>query len=57
MATKRLMRSAYYLVNRAPSSPAMSRAARSRLEAFYAPYNHRLAAQLAGIGLELPPSW
>ena len=55
--TKRVLRRAYYWVNKAPAEPEMSESARARLTAFYQPYNARLAEQLAGVGLELPSSW
>jgi hypothetical protein len=54
---KRRLRSGYFLLNSAASTGGMPASARERLNAFYAPYNRRLAEQLAGIGLELPDSW
>jgi hypothetical protein len=54
---KRRLRSGYYALNRAEPSETMSPAARRRLTEFYAPYNRRLADQLATLGLTLPGSW
>jgi sulfotransferase family protein len=55
--TKRLLRRAYYSLNRAPSGPAMTASERNRLADFYGPYNARLSEQLAVVGLGLPASW
>ncbi|HET6560455.1 MAG TPA: sulfotransferase domain-containing protein [Marmoricola sp.] len=57
MRLKRLLRAGYYVANRAPSQVGMSASARARLNAFYEPYNERLARQLAEVGLHLPSSW
>jgi hypothetical protein len=57
MWLKRRLRSAYFLLNSAAPQGGMPASSRARLDAFYAPYNRRLAEQLAGVGLELPNSW
>ena len=54
---KRLLRTIYYTVNRAPAGPRPSPAARRRLTAFYAPYRERLVAQLGPERLEGAPAW
>jgi hypothetical protein len=53
---KRLIRSAYYAVNRQPSSEELPPAARARLAEFYRPHNARLAEQLSSAAVE-PPTW
>lgn len=55
--TKRLLRSAYHSINRAPAEPVMSESARVRLDDFYRPYNARLAEQLWKLDLALPSGW
>lgn len=55
--TKRLLRKAYYSVNKAPSTDVMSADDRARLAAFYRPFNAELEQKLARLGLELPPRW
>jgi len=57
MWLKRRLRSGYFLLNSAAPTGGMPAAARERLNAFYAPYNCRLAEQLAGVGLAIPESW
>ena len=54
---KRLLRRAYYSVNKAPADDTMSASARQRLVEFYRPHNARLAKQLANVGLALPAHW
>ncbi|MDQ3104766.1 MAG: sulfotransferase [Actinomycetota bacterium] len=54
---KRLLRQAYYSVNRAPAEPTMSASARARVTDFYRPHTANLAKQLANVGVTLPPSW
>jgi hypothetical protein len=54
---KRGLRSGYYALNRAGPQDALSSAARERLDLFYAPYNLRLTAQLARVGLVAPDGW
>lgn len=54
---KRNLRRVYYSVNKAPTVETMTPAQRTRLAAFYQPYNERLAPQLATVGLRLPPAW
>lgn len=56
-ATKRMLRQAYYTVNKGPSEPSMSDAARTRLDDFYRPHLARLERQLATVGTSLPPGW
>jgi hypothetical protein len=55
--TKRLLRKAYYSVNKAPSTDVMSADDRARLAAFYGPFNTELELKLTTLGLELPPRW
>jgi hypothetical protein len=55
--TKRLLRRAYYGVNKASSEQRMSDQERKRLTDFYRPYNIRLSEQLSAVGLSLPVSW
>ena len=57
MQLKRTLRSGYFRLNSAAPTGGMPASARDRLDAFYAPYNRRLAEQLAPIGLTLPSSW
>jgi Sulfotransferase domain len=56
-ALKRGMRSIYYQVNRAASRQVMPDASRNRLDRFFQPYNRRLAAQVARLGVQLPEAW
>lgn len=55
--TKRILRSAYYSLNRAGGSGAMTQRERERLRAFYRPHNAELAEQLSSLGLTLPGKW
>lgn len=54
---KRTLRRVYYATNRAPAESGMSAEVRARLAEFYDPYNARLAAQLADVGVTLPERW
>lgn len=54
---KRLLRSGYYSMNKAPDRAAMTPAERTRLSAFYKAHNERLTEQLSALGLALPASW
>lgn len=54
---KRTLRRAYYTVNRPASELTISPSAQARMAEFYKPHNDRLARQLAGIGISLPPDW
>lgn len=54
---KRGLRSGYYALNRAEPRETMTTVARDRLGQFYRPYNVRLAAQLAPLGLDVPAGW
>lgn len=54
---KRVLRSAYYLVNREPAADRLDDGQRERLAAFYAPHDERLAASLRASGLNRLPAW
>ena len=54
---KRRLRAGYYAVNRGAGGTTMRPETRARLEAFYQPYDVRLADQLAALGLRRPDSW
>jgi hypothetical protein len=56
-AVKRTLRSGYYAINAASTSPQMSRAERERLDAFYAPHNARLVGILARLHVSVPSNW
>lgn len=57
MWLKRRLRSGYFLLNSASPPAGMPASARERLDAFYAPYNCRLAERLSALGLALPGSF
>jgi hypothetical protein len=54
---KRVLRSAYHVVNRDPATEVLPPAARDRLAAFYAPHNAGLAAALRSAGIGDVPDW
>lgn len=54
---KRVLRSAYDVVNRAPAAEVLPSPARDRLASFYAPHNERLAAILRSAGSDGLPAW
>lgn len=56
-AVKRRLRSGYYALNRDDSASQMLPVDRRRLDAFYRPYDERLAAQLATLDLRRPERW
>lgn len=51
------MRRLYYAVNRSRATERMSPATRERLEAWFGPSNHRLAAALRSRGYDQLPAW
>lgn len=55
--SKRLIRRGYYAINRGSSEAPMSPEMRARLADFYRPHNHKLAQQLAPLGLSVPTAW
>lgn len=56
-AAKRLLRSTYWAINRAPEERGLPAGCRTRLDAFYRPYDERLRGQLAALGLVVPAAW
>ena len=54
---KRVLRSAYGVVNRAPAAEVLQPSARDRLASFYAPHNEGLAATLQSSGISAVPAW
>ncbi len=56
-ATKRVLRSGYYAVNRPAAELTMPALARTRMQDFFDPHNSQLAFQLAKIGMKLPEEW
>jgi hypothetical protein len=56
-AVKRTLRSGYYAINRAPTSPQMTQSERARLDEFYAPHNARLLNTLARLHVSVPSNW
>jgi hypothetical protein len=54
---RRVLRSAYHVVNRDPAAEVLPPAARDRLASFYAPHNERLAAALRSVGISGAPIW
>jgi Sulfotransferase domain len=56
-AVKRTLRSGYYAINRASTSPQMSQPERARLDEFYRPHNARLVGMLARLHVSVPSSW
>jgi hypothetical protein len=54
---KRVLRSAYHVVNRDPAAEVLQPSARDRLTTFYAPHNQGLAATLRSAGIGGLPAW
>jgi hypothetical protein len=54
---KRILRSAYDVVNRDPAAEVLQPPARDRLASFYAPHNEGLAATLRSAGISGLPAW
>jgi hypothetical protein len=54
---KRVLRSAYQVVNRDPAAEVLQPSARDRLASFYAPHNEGLAATLRSAGIDGLPAW
>jgi hypothetical protein len=54
---KRVLRSAYHVVNRDPAAEVLQPPERERLSSFYAPHNERLAATLRSAGIGDLPAW
>jgi hypothetical protein len=56
-AVKRVLRSAYHLVNQAPAAEGLHPRERDRLTSFYAPRNEAVAAILRSAGIRRLPVW
>jgi Sulfotransferase domain len=54
---KRILRSAYHVVNRSSGAEAFPPGARDRLTSFYETHNDRLAATLRSAGISRLPAW